>query len=236
MAGEVGIVAIGAELSLESTLHGTATGFGTFGFNLLQHAINTVEVVVFLEKIDGRLGADPLHARDVVGAVAGESLEVHHLVGHHAELGHHAGFIDQGRSAALGVGSAPHVEHGDVPLVIHQLEQIPIPAEDAYAPARGGSTVGQGSQHVIGFVSRSQAEGELQAFAQDRLQLIQVLKEHLRGHIPMGLVVGIGLMAEGGLSGVEGDRHSFRFQAFAVVEQGFEKAIGHAGRPAVFCG
>ena len=236
MAGEVGVVAIGAELSLQCALQGTTTGLGPLGFHFLQHAVHAVEVFVFLEQIDGRLGANPPHARDVVGAVAGEGLEVHHLVGHHAQLGHHAGFIDQGRSAALGIRSAPHVEHGNVPLVIHQLEQIPIPAENAHAPARGGSTVGQGSQHVIGFVSRCQAERKFQAFAQDRLQLIQVLEEHLRSHIAMGFVVGIGLMAEGGFSGVEGDGHPFRFQAFAVVEQGFEKAVGHAGRPAVFRG
>jgi len=121
-------------------------------------------------------------------------------------------------------------------LVIHQLEQIPIPAENANAPARGGCTIGKGPQHVIGLVSRRQAEGKFQTFAQDRLQLIQVLEEHLGSHIPMGFVVGIGLMSKGGLSGVESDRHPLWLETFAVVEKGFEKAISHAGRSAIFRG
>ena len=71
---------------------------------------------------------------------------------------------------------------------------------------------------------------------EDLLQLFEVLEEHLRGHIPVGLVVGVRLVAEGGLGCVEGNGNAFGLQGFAVVQQGFEKAVGHAGGPAVFGG
>ena len=71
---------------------------------------------------------------------------------------------------------------------------------------------------------------------EDLLQLFEVLEEHLRGHIPVGLVVGVSLVAKGGLGCVEGNGNAFRLQGFAVVQQGFEKAVGHAGGPAVFGG
>ena len=52
----------------------------------------------------------------------------------------------------------------------------------------------------------------------------------------MGFVVGICLMAEGGFSRIEGDRHTVGLQPFAVIEQGLEESIGHARRNSIFCG
>ena len=52
----------------------------------------------------------------------------------------------------------------------------------------------------------------------------------------MGLVIGIGLVAEGGFCGVKGDRHTLGFQSLAVVEQGLEESIGHAGGTAILRG
>jgi len=43
------------------------------------------------------------------------------------------------------------------------------------------------------------------------------------------LVGLIRFMAEGGFSGVEGDHHPLRDEAFAVVEQSLEEAVGHRG-------
>ena len=69
---------------------------------------------------------------------------------------------------------------------------------------------------------------------EDLLQLFEVLEEHLRRHIPMGFVVGVSLVAKGGFGRVEGDRNTFGLQGFAVLQQGFEKAVGHAGGSTVF--
>ena len=44
---------------------------------------------------------------------------------------------------------------------------------------------------------------------EDLLQLLEVLEEHLRRHIPMGFVVGVSFVAKSGLGRVEGDGNSF---------------------------
>ena len=203
---------------------------------MLEGGVHRIEVAVVLQQVDGCFRANPAHAGDVVGAVTGEGLEVHHLVGHHAELAEHPFFADQCWATAFGVGAATHVEHRDVAAVIHQLEQVAVSRKDPHAPSRVGRSVRQGSQHIVGFVARCHAEGELQVRFEDLLQLFEVLEEHLRGHIPVGLVVGVRLVAEGGLGCVEGDGNALWLQGFAVVQQGFEKAVGHAGGPAVFGG
>ena len=41
--------------------------------------------------------------------------------------------------------------------------------------------------------------------------------------------LGVGLVPEGGLGGIEGNHHALGGQAFAVVEQGLEEAVGHGG-------
>ena len=236
LARQVGVVAVRAELAFERPFHRSAAGFRPFGFNLGQHLVDPIKVVVFFEQVDRCLRADPFHPGDVVGAVAGEGLEIHHLVGHHAQLGHHARLINQGWTTAACIRSSPHVHHGDVALVIHQLEEVAIAAEDAHAPAGLGSAVGQSAQHIVGLKSWSQAERQLQELAQDSLQLIQVLEEHLRRHIAMGLVVGIGFVPEGGFCSVKGNGDTLRLQPFAVIQQCLEKAIGDAGGPAILGG
>ncbi|CAI8152983.1 MAG: Uncharacterised protein [Synechococcus sp. CC9902] len=52
----------------------------------------------------------------------------------------------------------------------------------------------------------------------------------------MGFVVGIRFVAECGFGGVEGNRNTLWFEIFAVLQQCFEKAVGHAGRPPVLGG
>ena len=172
------------------------------------------------EEVDGGLGAHPLNARDVVGAVAGERLEIHHLFGGDAELGDHAFAADLAGAAVFGVGAATHVEHGDVALVVDQLEQVAVAREDPHPPAGVSGPVGQGAEHVVGFISRRHRQGDIEALGQDLLQVGQICKKVLRRHIPVGLVGRIGLVAEGGLGRVEGHHQSIGLEAFAVVEQG----------------
>ena len=182
-----------------------------------------------LEQGDGGLGSDALDAGDVVGAVAGEGLEVDHVLGWHSQPGDHLLAADLSGPRAPGVGAATHVEHGDVPFVVDELEQIAIAGEDAHPPALAGGPVGQGAEHIVGFEARSQAEGQVEGFGQEALQIAQILEEVCRRLIAMGLVVDILDVPEGGLGGVEGDHHPLGVEAFAVLQQGLEEAIGDAG-------
>ena len=54
---------------------------------------------------------------------------------------------------------------------------------------------------------------------QDQLKLVEILEEHLRGNIPVGLVVRVGLMAEGGFRGIEGNAHPLGVETLARIQQ-----------------
>ena len=53
------------------------------------------------------------------------------------------------------------------------------------------------------------------------------------GYIAVGFVGLIGFVPEGGLGGVKGDHHALGLEAFAVIQQRLEEAVGHAGGNAV---
>ena len=148
----------------------------------------------------------------------------------------HAGFINQGGATAFGIGPAAHIKNSDVAAVVHQLEEIAIAAENAHSPPIRRCAIGQRAEHIVGFKARGQAERELKLRLQNLLELLKVLEEVSRCNVAMGFVVGICLMAEGGFSRIEGDRHTVGLQPFAVIEQGLEESIGHARRNPIFCG
>ena len=134
LAGEISVVPIAAQLSLQGSLDRTAAGLRTFRFHLGEGHVDGIEIAVLLQQVDGGFGSHPTNAGDVVGAVAGEGLQVHHLLRHHPELADHTLLIDQRRAAVLGVRAASHVQNGDVPLVVHQLEQVAVAGEDPHPP------------------------------------------------------------------------------------------------------
>ena len=221
LAREEGVVAAGFQLVAQAAAH------------LPQGPIDAVEVAVVVEQRNRGLGTDAPHAGDVVGAVAGEGLEVDHVLRRHPQLGDHSLAVDLGGAAGAGIGAAAHIENGDIALVIHQLEQIAVAGEDANAPAPLGRPLGQGAEHVVGLVAGSQAERQVEGVGQDRLQVGQIREEMLRGFLAVGLVVGVRHVAEGGLVGVEGHHHTGWGKAAAVVQQRPQEAIGHAGGDAL---
>ena len=75
-----------------------------------------------LEQADGGFRTHPLDARDVVGGIARQRLEVDHLLRGDAELGDHPVAANVRGTAVFGIGTTPHVEHGDVSVVVDQLE------------------------------------------------------------------------------------------------------------------
>ena len=179
-----------------------------------------------LEQADGGFGTHALDSGDVVGGIACERFEVDHLLRGDAELGEYPVAANVRGPAVFGVGTTPHVEHGDIALVVDQLKQIPVAGEDPHPPALVGSPVGQGAEHVVGLVPRRHAERNVEGVFEDGLQVGQVCKEVLGGCVAVGLVGLVGHVPEGGLCRVKGNHHPLGGQALAVVEQGFEKAIG----------
>ena len=160
-----------------------------------------------LEQADGGFRTHPLDARDVVGGIARQRLEVDHLLRGDAELGDHPVAANVRGTAVFGIGTTPHVQHGDIAVVVDQLEQIPVTGEDPHPPALVGSPVGQGPEHVIGLVARRHAEGNVEGVFEDGLQVGQVCKEVLGGCVAVGLVGLVGHVPEGGLCRVKGNHH-----------------------------
>ena len=76
----------------------------------------------------------------------------------------------------------------------------------------------------------------MQLRLQNLLELLKVLEEVSGCDVAMSFVVGICLMAKGGFSRIEGDRHTVGLQPFAVIEQSLEKSIGHARWNSIFGG
>ena len=226
-AGAVGVLLVGRQFGFEGPLEGALAVLLTG--KAFKGGVDAVEGPVLLQQGDGRLRAHPLHAGDVVAGVAGEGLEVHHLLGADAEFGDHPVAPDQGGPRTLGVGAAAHVEHGDVALVVHELEQVAVAGENPHPPAASRRPGGQGAEHVVGLVARRHAEGQIHGSGQDLLQGGQVGEEVLGRLVAVGLVGRIRLVTEGGFGGVEGDHHALGGEAAAVVEQGLEEAVGHAG-------
>ncbi len=110
--------------------------------------VDVVQIAVFLEQFDGGFLADAAHAGDVVGFIAHQRLEIHNLVGAHAENGKHlfGGVIFAFGKLALGQGNDD--------AVIHQLEQVAVAGDDFDAhPLLGGGTAGGAAEHVVGLVA-----------------------------------------------------------------------------------
>ena len=182
-----------------------------------------------LEQADGGLRTHALDAGDVVGGIAGKRFEIDHLFRGDAELGDHPVAANVRGPAVFGIGAPSHVQHGDIAVVVDELKQIPVAGEDSHPPALVGRPGGQGAEHVVGLIARRHAERNVEGVFEDGLQVGQVCKEVLRGRVAVGLVGLVGHVPEGGLCRVKGNHHPLGGQALAVVEQGFEKAIGDRG-------
>ena len=127
------------------------------------------------------------------------------------------------------MGSAAHIEAGHVLLVVHQLKQVPIPAEDAHPPVLLHSLPGHGGNHVVGLKAGGRAYGEPQGLLEQVLQVMHVLMELLRRISTVGLVGGIQVVAKGGLPGIKGDDHPLGLPLLGSLQQRLEETVGHAG-------
>ena len=137
------------------------------------------------------------------------------------QFAEHPSFIDQAGTTVFGVRSTTHIEHGNVALIINQLKEVTVAGEDAYTPTISARLVGEGAEHIIGFIARGKAKGKLQVVFKDLLQLFEVLEKDVWRNITIGLVVDICLMAEGWLSCIKGDHNPLWAKTLAVVQECF---------------
>jgi hypothetical protein len=163
----------------------------------LQHRLDRAEL---LDQLGRGLGADALHAGDVVDAVAHQRQHFAQLLGKDAEL-----LFGVLRSEAAIVHRVEHVDR----RIGHQLHQVLVGADDGHLPALGQCRLGIAGDQVVGFpagfLDAGQREGA-RGIADHRELGHQVLG---RGR-PLRLVLVVQLVAEGVLALVEDHCHVSR--------------------------
>jgi hypothetical protein len=151
-----------------------------------------VEGAVFGEPLDGGLGAALLDAGHVVHGVADEGQVIDDEIRRHAELGGHAGLVEDFLAHRV------HPAHAG----LDELGQILVAGRNHHLPAGRDGLAGERADHVVGldtvFHQQRPAFG-LHGFVQ-RLDLGAQVVGHRRA---LGLVVGKPVVAEGLALGIE---------------------------------
>ena len=154
-----------------------------------------VEVAELGEELHRRLDADAGRARDVVDAVAGQGLDLHHPLGAETE------FLDHLLAPDLQL--LHRVEHAD--LLVDQLHQVLVGGDDDHLAAGLGHLSGVGGDQVVGLVAvelqRRHAERPCGLAHQGKLR-----DQILRRRRAVSLVLVVELVAEGLLGAVEDHR------------------------------
>ena len=194
----------GALLALLQLLNETGLGGHVGGGADVRHVVVQVgDGVVELDQRHGRLFPHPLHAGVVVGGVTHEGLQVDDVLGVKAVL------LPEGFGGHVPGGGAPHAGgyqlHGGG--LGHQLEGVLVPGDDDRLPPGLLVQPGNGAQQVVRLPAVQLVHGHVHG-GQNLLQQRHLAGQLLGHPLAVGLVLGIGQMAEGGGRAVEGDAQS----------------------------
>jgi hypothetical protein len=187
-----------------------------------QHGI---EAAVAVDPLRGGLGADLLHARHVVDAIADQGQEIDDLPRIDAEL-----LADPGR-VEDGAGHGVDQRHP----VADQLRQVLVAGGDHDGLAAALGLRRQRRDHVVrlhpGDAQQRQSERPHQC-----MQRLHLHRQFLRHRRPVGLVLGIEVVAEGPPRGVEDHGHPARRIIRAQLAQHVGDSVQSAGGLAIGTG
>ena len=208
------------------------------GGELLAHALLDIQSAqigvdvfhgaVFANKLQRGLLANAGHARDVVGAVAHEGLEVHHLRRIKAVFlaENLRRIVDGLRASHAGLDVADGGGIGD------ELETVLVPGDDHAVPAFFRAFDRDGTQDIVRLVARHLIAAD--AHGVERLLQNRHLGRELLWHaLALGLVAVVGLVAEGGLTPVEAHAHGVGLLLVEHALEDVQKAKDSVGGRAV---
>ena len=198
---------------------------------VVEVGVDPCEAAVFLDEGDGALLTDALDARDVVGGVAHQALDVDELAGGDAVFLLHGLHVHGDGLAAAHSGGGQQDGGG----VADQLQAVPVSGGEEAVIAAGGAGGGQGAEDVVGLPALRRHL----AVAQRSQKLFQHrhLCSQLVGHLVAGgLVAVVHFMAEGGGLEVEGHGHLVGVTFLEQGEQDIQKAENGVGVAAVLGG
>jgi hypothetical protein len=176
-----------------------------------------VQIAIFIDQQRGRLDADAWHAGHIVDTVAGQGLDIDHLVRPDAELLEHLFRFD-----ALVLHRIEHLH-----LVTDQLHQILVRGDDGHFRALGLGLAGIGRDDVVGLVILQLHTGRAKGarrIADDG----ELRHQILRCRRPVRLVLVVHLIAEG-LAGMVEDHRQVRGRILAL--QILQKLPQHVAEP-----
>ena len=157
------------------------------------------EVAELADELRGGLLADAGNARDVVGRVALEGLEVDDLVGPQP-----VALVDPGRVVDDRVLDAGPRRHEPRP-VGHELEHVEVAGHDGRIEAARLGFHGERADDVVGLVAAHLVDGDAEGL-DDLADLGELVPQVVRHPLSVRLVLGEALVAERRPGQVEGDR------------------------------
>ena len=197
---------------------------GGLGVNVRHLCVQCIDAAVLLYQGHGGLFPDARHARDVVGAIAHQSLQVDHMDGREA-----VGLLKCLRRHVLGGGLAHAGGHQlHLGVVGDELEAVLVAGDDDAVPARRLAFAADGTDKVVGLVPRQLIPGDAHG-RQHLLQRQHLHRQFLRHSLALGLVGRIGLMPERRLPPVEGDAQRLRLLLVQQALQRGDKAVDGVG-------
>ena len=153
-----------------------------------------LKIAVLVDQLSRRLHPDAGDAGHVVRRIAGQGLHVDHLVGADAEAFHHLGGSD------IPVLHGVHHAHA----IADQLHQVLVRRHDGHLGAGLDGQAGVSGNQVVGLESGHLDAGDVEGAGRFAHQ-VELRNQFVRRRRPVGLVVGIDVVAEGAPPGVEDD-------------------------------
>ena len=194
----------------------------------VQIGVDRVDRVILSDQLQRGLLAHAGNARDVIGAVAHQGLEVYHA---------------DWREAVFGVKALRRIEDGlrlahagfDVAyrsLITHELQAVLVAGDNDAVPALVFTDRGGGAQDIVRLVALELVAADahvVEYFLQDRHLYSQLVRHGLA----LGLISLIGLMPEGRRLQIEADAERVRLLLVQQALQDRQKAVNRVGGRAV---
>ena len=204
---------------------------GGLGVDVRHFGVQRVDAAVLLHQRHGGLLTNARHARDIVGAVAHQGLQVDHVDGGKA--------VDLPKRLRRHVlcGGLPHAggHQLDLGTVGNELEAVLVAGDDDAVPAVGLAFAADGADEIVGLVARQLVLGDAHG-GQHLLQRQQLHGQLLRHPLALGLVGRVRLVAERGLPTVEGNAQGLRLLLVQQALERGDKAVDGVGVQALPCG
>ena len=195
---------------------------------LVQMCIDAVQRAVVEQQLRGRLRADARDARNVVGAVTHQRLQVDQMDGIKAIFLPEAGRVIVDGNGLRHLGRDKLDRH----VLVDELQRIPVAGDDHAVPVFAPALPADRADDVVSFPTLTGENGDAHG-AQHVLHDRHLHGQLLRHRVARGLIAVIGQMAERGRFEIECNAQCVRLLVIAELFENIQKAIDGVCKQAV---